>query len=69
MTDAAARQLAVFLGGVLALLLLLGKSLFIVYPWQSALVLQFGEIVSVKKNPGCILKRRGKACGCLIRAF
>ncbi len=56
MTDSTARQLAVFLGGILVLLLLLGKSLFIVYPWQSALVLQFGEIVSSKHDSGLYIK-------------
>lgn len=41
---------------ILGLLIILGKSLFIVYPWQSAIVLQFGEIVSVKQKPGLYAK-------------
>ncbi|MGI9307390.1 MAG: protease modulator HflC [Gammaproteobacteria bacterium] len=51
-----ARPLALFLGGVFLLMALLGNSLFIVYPWQSALVLQFGEIVAAKQSPGLYAK-------------
>ena len=56
MKDSTARQLALFLGGVVLLAMLLAKSLFIVYPWQSALVLQFGEIVAAKKDAGLYAK-------------
>ena len=56
MTNNAARQLAIFFGAFFALLILLGKSLFIVYPWQSALVLQFGKIVSAKQESGLYVK-------------
>ena len=45
------------LGGVFLLVLFFaGKTLFIVYPWQSALVLQFGEIISTKRQPGLYIK-------------
>ena len=50
------KQLTIFIITVLLLLFLLGKTLFIVYPWQSALVLQFGEIVSAKQEPGLYAK-------------
>lgn len=47
------RFIAPLLGGVfLLLLLLLSSILFIVYPWQSAMIIQFGELLSVKKEPG-----------------
>ncbi|MDM5146793.1 protease modulator HflC [Candidatus Persebacteraceae bacterium Df01] len=48
--------LAVVAASLLLLVILLSASLFIVYPWQSAMILQFGEIVSVKKEPGLYAK-------------
>ncbi len=35
---------------------LIGASLFILYPWQSALVFQFGKIIAVKKESGLYVK-------------
>ena len=51
-----ARQLAVFVAAAALLLFVSAKMLFIVYPWQSALILQFGEIVSTKREPGLYVK-------------
>ncbi len=50
------RTITIFAGAVFLLLFLMGKTLFIVYPWQSALVLQFGEIVATKQEPGLYIK-------------
>lgn len=44
---------AVFAVGVFSLL---GSVLFVVYPWQSALILQFGKVIGVKKVPGLYAK-------------
>ncbi|MGI9337151.1 MAG: protease modulator HflC [Gammaproteobacteria bacterium] len=44
---------AVFAVGVFVLL---GSLLFVVYPWQSALILQFGKVIGVKKEPGLYVK-------------
>ena len=38
------------------LFVLLGSLLFVVYPWQSALILQFGKVIGVKKAPGLYVK-------------
>lgn len=38
------------------LLWLLSSVFFIVYPWQSTLILQFGELISVKQTPGLYAK-------------
>ncbi|WOV91708.1 MAG: protease modulator HflC [Candidatus Zeuxoniibacter abyssi] len=35
---------------------LVGSSLYILYPWQSALVLQFGKAITVKKEAGLYIK-------------
>lgn len=49
-------QLSVLAAAAVLLLFLAAKTLFIVYPWQSAIVLQFGEIVSTKRAPGLYAK-------------
>lgn len=41
---------------LLLLMWLLSAVLFIVYPWQSAVIRQFGELLSVKKSPGLYVK-------------
>ena len=45
-----------FIGGFALLLWLLSSMLFIVYPWQSTLIIQFGELISVKQKPGLYVK-------------
>ena len=50
------RNLMIVGAGLLALLWLAGASLFIVYPWESALVLQFGEVVAARQSPGLYAK-------------
>ena len=42
--------------GLLALIFMASASLFTIYPWDHALVLQFGEVVSVKSTPGLYFK-------------
>ena len=42
--------------GILVILTILIRSVFIVYPWQHSIILQFGEIVNVKSEPGLFLK-------------
>lgn len=44
---------AVFAAGLFALV---GSLLFVVYPWQSALILQFGKVIGVQKEPGLYVK-------------
>ena len=56
MKRSSVRSLGVTAAALLALVILIAMSLFIVYPWQSALVLQFGEIKSVKRAPGLYVK-------------
>lgn len=56
MKNDVSRQLLIALGAFFALILLVANSLFIVYPWQSALVLQFGKIVSAKHESGLYVK-------------
>ena len=50
------RSLGVLAAGALLAVWLAGASLFIVYPWESALVLQFGEVVAARKEPGVYFK-------------
>ena len=50
------RMLGIALGGVVALVWLAGSSLFIVYPWENALVLQFGKVVASRQEPGLYFK-------------
>ena len=42
--------------GFIALGILLSSSVFIIYPWESGLVLQFGEVVDVRQNAGIYFK-------------
>ena len=42
--------------GILALIVVVIRSVFIVYPWQHTIILQFGEIVNVKSEPGLFFK-------------
>lgn len=50
-------QLSTLLGVSLLLLMwLLSSALFIVYPWQSAVIRQFGELLSIKREPGLYVK-------------
>ena len=42
--------------GLLILVSIVVRSLFTVYPWQYSVILQFGEIVSVKKDSGLYFK-------------
>ena len=48
--------LGVSAGAILLSMWLAGASLFIVYPWESALVLQFGEVVATRQEPGLYFK-------------
>nr|MCH9705481.1 protease modulator HflC [Pseudomonadota bacterium] len=41
---------------LLLLFWLLSSVLFIVYPWQSVMIIQFGEPLSIKKDPGLYVK-------------
>ena len=52
----ALQQLGIIIAAFALVLVLAAKSLFIVYPWQVGLVLQFGEIVSAKTSPGLYAK-------------
>ena len=52
----ALQQLGIIIAAFALVLVLAAKSLFIVYPWQVGLVLQFGEIVSAKTAPGLYAK-------------
>ena len=42
--------------GILLLLTVFLRSVFTVYPWQHAIILQFGEITSVKSSSGLFFK-------------
>lgn len=42
--------------GVVVLVVVAMRSLFIVYPWQHTIVLQFGEIVDIRSEPGLFFK-------------
>ncbi|MGI9296419.1 MAG: protease modulator HflC [Gammaproteobacteria bacterium] len=50
------QQLSLSAAAIVLLLFLAGKTLFIVYPWQSAIVLQFGEIIETRHEPGLYAK-------------
>ena len=50
------RKLYLLIGITAAAIYLLSTTLFTVYPWESRLVLQFGEIVGVHKDPGLYFK-------------
>ncbi|MGU9950860.1 MAG: protease modulator HflC [Gammaproteobacteria bacterium WSBS_2016_MAG_OTU1] len=54
--SATPRHVGIAVAAIFVLFLIIAKSLFIVYPWQVALVLQFGEIVSSKTEPGLYAK-------------
>ena len=41
---------------LLLLMWIMSSTLFIVYPWQSAVIRQFGELLSVKMEPGLYAK-------------
>lgn len=56
MKQATVLKLWIVFGAAAMMALILSASLFIVYPWQSAIVLQFGEIVSSKNAPGLYIK-------------
>ncbi len=53
---ASARNLAIAAAAFVAALVMISSLLFVVYPWQSALILQFGKVIGVKKEPGLYLK-------------
>lgn len=55
-TNRIKRVLAAVAGAFFILLWLAGSALFIVYPWESALVLQFGEVSAVRQQPGLYIK-------------
>lgn len=44
--------LVLLLAGVLALLIVIARSLFIAYPWEHVIVLRFGQVVDVTSDPG-----------------
>ena len=44
------------IGGAIALLLILGMSMFVVDQRQNAIVFRLGEVVSIKKDPGLYFK-------------
>lgn len=44
------------IGGLIALLLILGMSMFVVDQRQNAIVFRLGEVVSIKKDPGLYFK-------------
>lgn len=50
------RNLGPFIGGAIALLMILGMSLFVVDQRQNAIVFRLGEVVSIKKEPGLYFK-------------
>ena len=50
------RNFGAIIGGVIALLLILGMSMFVVDQRQNAIVFRLGEVVSIKKDPGLYLK-------------
>lgn len=56
MTNDLIRNLVALAAASLISIVVVAQMVFIVYPWQSALVLQFGEIVSAKKEPGLFFK-------------
>ena len=50
------RYWGIAITAIVLLVTLVAKSLFIVYPWHLALVLQFGEIISSKTKSGLYIK-------------
>jgi len=50
------RNFGVIVGGVIALLMVLGMSMFVVDQRQNAIVFRLGEVVSIKKDPGLYFK-------------
>ena len=52
----AARAALLITTGIAFLLWLLVDALFVVYPWQSALIVQFGRVLSAKHDPGLYIK-------------
>ncbi len=49
-------RINILIGTFAAAIYLVSASLFTVYPWENLLVLQFGEIVNVRQNPGLYFK-------------
>ena len=52
----ATQKLAMFILGFVVLILVVLRTVFTVYPWQHAIVLQFGEIIDVKSTSGLFFK-------------
>ena len=50
------RILLAFGAGVLVLALIVSRFVYTVFPWQHALILQFGEVVSASSSPGLYFK-------------
>lgn len=50
------RNFGTLAGGAIALLLILGMSMFVVDQRQNAIVFRLGEVVSIKKDPGLYFK-------------
>jgi len=50
------RNFGVIVSGVIALLMVLGMSMFVVDQRQNAIVFRLGEVVSIKKDPGLYFK-------------
>lgn len=48
--------LGIILTAFFLLMWFLSSVFFIVYPWQSALIIQFGELIEVKQEPGLYTK-------------
>lgn len=46
------RALAVAFGAAAALFVLVSSLFYVLYPWQSGLILQFGKVIGVQKEPG-----------------
>ena len=53
--NAMSRMMAA-LAALVVSLWMLTATLFIVYPWESALVLQFGEVVGTRRDAGIYFK-------------
>jgi len=50
------RNFGPIIGGLIALLLVLGMSMFVVDQRQNAIVFRLGEVISIKKDPGLYFK-------------
>ena len=50
------KNFGAMIGGAIALLLILGMSMFVVDQRQNAIVFRLGEVVSIKKDPGLYFK-------------